>query len=705
MKKRNHVSPVLLYFLFATFCPTAESVTPGTIKLCLEDENSQPIENAYVACYYDDDIWDTIFLASGYTESNGCIHQLNDWWDSNPDLYCKISVDRFTPTITNTPEKSNWDASKLADFGTLNLSYAPTPSPSDTKVVKLDQADIVDLFTDWRVIGIGVATSAILTAPAISVYFRNTEERPTRSYFCSCVVKLCVSYLTGSTLVNVFDGIGNLSLFADLSLFAAVTTELVEFLFDFGRLVLFFSDPGKMDFYHNVRWNSGVSTGISLRCFGLSFLKVPLAVLMMTMWLLVLYSNFDTGLLKLNFSTEYGEWWLLGFQVYCILASSFTGAYYLLRMCCPRASNEGEEQGVGYFWSRFKVIAVDAPSLISTGLVNPSSLIIFWSAEFINDIFPFVASFVLETYCLKEKEDEDYDKDGEGEITDDVLANEERGRIANEEVEESTFLCNEKGEAEITDGFLLEGNITNDNEEGGQVTEGNKIAENDRVDVVSNDEGGRSNNADDIRTHNGEDLAYHIPFLDSDKCAINRRFPSILRGQMAESEWSRFCDKIGAVLESIVPVPDICIKTVFIVLAVFASGFYWWHITIIANSIASINFNEDSGGTGGSSGMPEWLFYFILCTTCVLGGWTCFKACFGNLPAESNAIDELERVCSTESAKRSNVNFHVVMEHGHETVMKWCCRGGFSCSQSINSIQNIKCSVTLDPDTMEQGPL
>merc|ERR1712038_676278 len=89
------------------------------------------------------------------------------------------------------------------------------------------------------------------------------------------------------------------------------------------------------------------------------------------------------------------------------LALSSMGAYYLPRMCCPFASNNGEEKGLGFFWSRFKLVAVDLPSLLSSIFVRPSSLILFWTAEFINDAFPSLASLATEKYFLNGPESED----------------------------------------------------------------------------------------------------------------------------------------------------------------------------------------------------------------------------------------------------------------------------------------------------------
>jgi hypothetical protein len=64
---------------------------------------------------------------------------------------------------------------------------------------------------------------------------------------------------------------------------AAVLTETVEFIFDFGRLVLCFDDRGKLDFYKNTRLKSNI-TSSRLKLFTVNLSIIPIAVIMFIMW-------------------------------------------------------------------------------------------------------------------------------------------------------------------------------------------------------------------------------------------------------------------------------------------------------------------------------------------------------------------------------------------------------------------------------------
>ena len=132
-------------------------------------------------------------------------------------------------------------------------------------------------------------------------------------------VKLIVRFLTSSALVSdIYLNWGNGSNCLDASVFpffAALFTEAVEFLFDFGRLIVYFRDPGTIDYYQNVRWNSAFwASGMVTLC------AVPL---MFIMWILVLVSNIISF-----FSLE-----IKIIPLYIFLFISFLGGYYLLRMC------------------------------------------------------------------------------------------------------------------------------------------------------------------------------------------------------------------------------------------------------------------------------------------------------------------------------------------------------------------------------------
>ena len=124
----------------------------------------------------------------------------------------------------------------------------------------------------------------------------------------------------------------------DVSFSAAILVELIEFIFDIGRLVIFFSDPGTLDFYQNVRWNSRSESGNYFRCFAMGMSSLPLAALMLLMWVTVLISQFSSDIFqdkdvfnKYVLDLGFGIWFFL-FAIFAVLASSCMGGYYLLRM-------------------------------------------------------------------------------------------------------------------------------------------------------------------------------------------------------------------------------------------------------------------------------------------------------------------------------------------------------------------------------------
>ena len=123
---------------------------------------------------------------------------------------------------------------------------------------KLGNVQFSDVFTNLGLIFLCMIVAVSLTAPALTVYLRNTEEKPMKSYFYSCCVKFIVGFMATNVIVgDLFllyqndECDGRISL--SVPFIADFATETVEFLFDFSRLVLFWADPGKIDFYQNVR--------------------------------------------------------------------------------------------------------------------------------------------------------------------------------------------------------------------------------------------------------------------------------------------------------------------------------------------------------------------------------------------------------------------------------------------------------------------
>ena len=80
--------------------------------------------------------------------------------------------------------------------------YYYTQSPSNIQGCRypLGNLEFSGIFSEWESVLAAILISAVLTLPAISVYFRTRAEKPMRSYFYSCLVKGIVSFLTNGVL-------------------------------------------------------------------------------------------------------------------------------------------------------------------------------------------------------------------------------------------------------------------------------------------------------------------------------------------------------------------------------------------------------------------------------------------------------------------------------------------------------------------------
>ncbi len=535
-------------------------------------------------------------------------------FEDDPQYNSNINFDIFNNVQSNLP--------------TLTPTIAGS-IPSNETTCALSECHLIDVFQDWKKIILGLFFAAFITFPAISVYFRhNLQQRPTKSYFYSCVVKYIGCFFSTSVLIcGIMDNIiiNNKNCKFQLSsipFIAAVLNETIEFIFDFGRLVLCFGDPGKLDFYQNARWNSNV-TSSRLKLFAVSLSIIPMAIVMFIMWIFVLLSHFigdgifsggsdeddvNYFFLYISKSTGTTATWLILFAVFMMLSFSFVGGYYLLRMICPCGKNDGEEKGIGYHWGQFKLIAVDIPSLISTGLVNPSSLVFFWTAEFINDMFPFVAGLFIEKLLLEDDDDDD----------------------------------NELHKAKIAyqneDNYLVE----------------------------------------------------FIPFEYFSSVKEANDFPLLLQNKMDESTWEEFHERIHSIIHLIVnlkrPAPDRCIKMAFIILGFLLSTLYWSISLIIFNNIAE-----------QSSVVDSKISYMILAVCTAFGLFMCVKICFGrDIVEEKELIESLEQICAEYSESNANFELRIAIE---DSITKWFCRGGLSCSQSIDSFKGITLMILVDIDT------
>jgi hypothetical protein len=654
----------LLLLLVLCCAPCTLSLTQREIKVCVVAEFSQqPVVDAPVECY-DEDASEDEKLASGQTGSNGCVvlsYTFEDiFFDRKPDIYCKIlnQSNLYHGLFTRKVYDDGWTDYRL-DLGTINIqeiggetsqsttpSLSPTPDPIEK--CELNEVELVEVFTDWRKMMMGAALAAVLTLPALSVYWRNTTVKPTKSYFYSCIVKFIGGFFSGSLLIGgtlpFLDGDCKGFGFGagSITFIAAFLTEFIEFIFDVGRLVIFFGEPETLDFYQNARWDSKVSSGNGLRCLAVGLSSLPILALMIILWVFVFISNFVGGVFSdietlQRYIFDYGGGiWLFFFLIFATCAFPCTGGYYLLRMICPCGSNEGEDKGLGFYWGRFKLIAVDTPSLIFTGLINPSAYFLFWTAEFINDMFPIVAGFIIEKYLLEEEEDTD-DNDKDVDDNDKDIEN------------------------------LMEG--TEDNEDGGKAL--------------------------DISRENCSSTLIPFEYLYKNKhlsFTVDRKLPSTIEDDILQSDWIEFCDRIDQLLKSAAslkePKPDRCITISFIILGLIMSLIYW----ILCYPILSL---------GTSYPINFWLYFTILVMICSITGFICMKSCFGrDLIAETEVIDDLQDICD-EYSDQGKIQFTTRVE---TDLSRWLCRGGLSYAPGVDSIKGIDCFnvVLMDPTSLEK---
>lgn len=562
----------------------------------------------------------------------------------------------------------------------LQPSTSPSGTTIDRKNCSIEEIDLIEVFTDHNKLLLGIGVAAIATLPAVSVYCRHTAERPKQTYLYSCIIKFIAAFFSISILVGGIYEIYIQDCPYDTEqdfrtifpFFAALVTEIVEFIFDFGRLVLFFGDPGTIDFYQNARWNSNVTAGgtiqSTIRCCAVGLSSLPIALLMFVMWnfnlvaqIIGLFyqeedSDGDDGETTFTASFISNGFWLSVFFLYITFSFSCVGGYFLLRMafpCCHGWSTNGEEQGVGYYWTQFKLIAVDIPGLISTLLVSPSSLVFFWTAEFVNDTFPMVVEYLVEKFFYTEDDDKD-DCD-------------------NYNIEE------EKNIEKLYD-------------------------ETDKKDVL---------------TYNiGNDGPYQTIFLPIQvsksrgtrkikSYKIQREFPSSsqLNGHVIdESKWNYFCDEINCTLESIVPLEErradrwtriICIGFGIIM------TFVYWDIIFRIRPNANYNgeavvFDDDySLRNFDPPTMPiqSGPFFSIVVALSLILAFICVKLCFPrDLTSESEILARLEQVCE-EHSKESEFYFHVKTQNN---ICVWMRQGGLACTKGIHSLKSIECNFVVN---------
>mmetsp|Transcript_1969 Transcript_1969/g.2853 ORF Transcript_1969/g.2853 Transcript_1969/m.2853 type:complete len:675 (+) Transcript_1969:79-2103(+) len=608
-----------------------QSAKSGEIKLCAAYQSEQqPVVNATVVCYDEESFFDDQ-LVNGTTNEKGCV-LLNytfdgGFWDSNPDIYCKVLAKIGLYEKTSTEVRDDWK-NFTADFGTIFVTEAPTRSPvteEEGDCSEISEVDMIDVLTSFWNIILSIAVSLVLTIPAVSIYCRRTEQRPEKTYRYSCIIKFVACFFSVSVLVGGVNKYINEKEECDgeymtisISFFSAIITEGIEFIIDFGRLVLCFGDPGTLDFYQNARWNSKVSSS-TIGCLAVGLSSIPIALLMFIMWLLVLLTQvIDSDLT--DFTEEQGDdfnynrhVWLQSSFGFLTVSCSFIGAYHLLRMICPCRENSGEDKGVGFHWAQFKVIAVDVPSLIITGVLEPSGLFFFWTAEFLNDGFPLLMGYIVEKYFEEEEEEDDGD----------------------------------------------EGDDLEDNKEGF-----NQDLDKEHYQIVL------------------------VPLKEN--FTIDKNFPESFGGRLDESSWAEFCDEIDLTFESASLTErvkaDECCKLVCIGLGLAAAMFYW--VSVYKNNfVVDEEYNEQYPEQSYTQAVEPSFYFTVLIICWVIGGFLFTKACFGrDFGAEAELIDSLDVVCS-EFSKKFNLQCSLKTERKK---WYWWCRGGLSCATGIDSIQGIE---------------
>lgn len=509
----------------------------------------------------------------------------------------------------------------------------------------LGNIDFSNVFMDPILLFLGIAIALILTAPALSVFCRKTNEQPLPTYKYSCLVKFIAGFLGTSFLVGDLytlsrkDCENYLFVKGWVPVYAAMATELVEFMFDFGRLVVFWTDSGKIDFYQNVRWNT-----LNERNFNASISALPVAISVLGMWIFVSAANytmiFNDWFLDTNVEMcepdynyngtaglENGEYsagsmenckseaarrmFLAGSALFAGIASSGLGAYYLCRMMCHCSANDGENRGIGFFWRRWKLTAVDLPS-ITFALYRPlSNLSVFWTMETFNDLFPLVLGSLI-----------DY------------------------------WLNRDLKEVNVRDKYASNVGISKE----------------PMLTAL-------------MRVRKRKGSFY-----------IDRRAPEIIKAEMSDSEWIVFCEKIDFALQPFGVVASSyfksTIKTGLILCAMVLSVVYWVIFYFITNNIWGMNFV--------STGSIVLLTFFF-----ILGLVICCKACHSrDFEEEDDAFEDLTAVCDAESDLHPNVKFvvHIRNEIPLIKSLKWIFWKGFSCNPPLTSIRHIECRIKESQD-------
>ena len=130
---------------------------------------------------------------------------------------------------------------------------------------------------------------------------------------------------------------------------------------------------------------------------------------------------------------------------------------------------------------------------------------------------------------------------------------------------------------------------------------------------------------------------------------IDRSFPGILADKMSNSAWLAFCDEVDTVLEPLTPMKQ-KVKRRLILTTVASIGLF-----------AALAIMGATGSVITSSGVsPVFIGFFIACAVVPMA-FQC-STMRTVMSQTTRIMENLKRVLNTESAKRSDVSFHIRTE-------------------------------------------
>lgn len=310
------------------------------------------------------------------------------------------------------------------------------------------------------------------------------------------------------------------------------------------------------------------------------------------------FSNFDLE----NWFGEDGEFgqrrmFIAAFALFGALTSSCLGAYYLCRMICPCQANKGEQEGTGFFWGRWKIVALDLPSLLSVifrGSSEASSLMIFWSLETFNDLFPLIGTYAFPRCLERDDADEKLQNQGDDNDSDDDDDN----------------------------NFILTTPISVSSKE------------------VMHSAHQKNSWRDIVKKR--KKRAYEL----------DNGMPEVLASEMTDAEWMKFKSTMNSKLQAVEEARlnfgcKNTFKFLLILLATIGYMIYW-----------AIFFSVTSGSSSGEESNKGYVVIVILLYFAAV--FVCLKGCYRrDLSEMDDRLEEMEIACKSESEKFPRVAFSI----------------------------------------------